>query len=244
MNDKTKAILQITAPDGQEFVEKGAIINQTKGLNGICVELYIPTKSIQNPVDTNSIKAQIAQAEADKEAYPDFCWELWQYEVYDGKRGLDWDTVIDNNHIFSNTLIYRQHPHRENIIQFNKCSEADKNRWQWRVNDGCNWTNCSDSKVGEFYPIWENGIYYRLRPRACFITMQDGTKMEYPEPVREALEVGQDYCCVTWSGVICTYWNDDDSDYERLRQGSIHLTEEAAQQHRSALRTMNAQVAA
>lgn len=48
MNDNTKAILNITAPNGQEFIEKGVILKQSTALNGVCVELYIPTKSIES----------------------------------------------------------------------------------------------------------------------------------------------------------------------------------------------------
>jgi len=331
MNDKTKAILEITAPTSQEFVDKGAIVNQTKGLNGICIEVYLPTKvvevqkpiavneimqlvddygrvcaavgdhimpvarkavldalqSIQKPINTDSIQDLIAQAEADKEAYPLTWWAGYEYyskpegwhvfkkepshdikffnfrrhphathimqceqdkidypefykQLYQVKSlGGNW---VDKEHDgFSVEFEYRQHPHRKNIIKFNQCSEADKKRWQ-----------CSDKsfKGGEWidhsygFQEWEEGIKYRLRPRACFITLQDGTKMEFPEPVREALSFGDMYWCVFMNSVVESVWqNNNENCHKALNAGVVHLTEESAKQHLAALQAANAQVA-
>jgi len=292
MNDKTKAILEITAPTGQEFVEKGAIVNQTKGLNGVCVELYIPTKAIQKPVDTDSLQDQIAQAEADKKAYPDVWFYGWEFKSYSGEKwlryGVDnigwfdgrdirrhphanlimqcaqdkidypefwheltqWSNLNEDNWhgvpFDSDTLYefnrYRQHPHRKNIIKFHACSEADKKRWEY-FDAGINWINCTADGCGS--PMWREDIEYRLRPRVCFITLQDGTRMEYPEPVREALNFGDVYWCVYQYGKVSsqTWINYSDICKKALEIGLIHLTQEAAQQHLSAIKAMNAQVA-
>jgi len=346
MTDKTKAILEITAPDGQEFVDKGAIVNQTTGLNGVCIELYIPTKAIEEqqkthhdtltmtltppngyafddvlefnpdlssayitedfyakawfeiklkPIKKNPMQDLAAQAEVDKKAYPDAWANAWQYRVYDGKGGLDWDTVIDSNHILSKTLTYRRHPHadiimqceqdkidypefwselvqwkckteltwrnyntthndfdcenydyrlhprRKSIIQFNRCNEADKKRWQC-MEDG--FESFGWHQV-EGVPMWFENHKYRLRPRVCFITLQDGTKMEFPEPVREALKRGQEYFLVNpLSGTVDKFnWSNEFIEKGWLSRNFIHLNQEAAEQHLSALQAMNAQVA-
>jgi len=331
MSDKTKAVLEITAPNGQEFVDKCAIVNQTKWLNGVCVEVYIPTKaveasppiavneimklvddygrvcaavgdhimpvarksvldalqSIQKPVDADSLQDQIAQAEADKKAYPltwTYGWEMTTLyddtgrwirvgEVKnDGRKYrrlqhadlimqceqdkidypefwhelTQWSNLNEDNWhgvpFDSDTLYefnkYRQHPHRENIIKFHACSEVDKKRWQLKDKDG---ERCNIFGI----PAWVDDVEYRLRPRVCFITLQEGTRMEYPEPVREALKIGQEYFVInTHKGGIskCT-WNDVEFSNMWLKNGLIHLTEESAKQHLSALQAMNAQVA-
>jgi len=334
MNDKTKAILEITALNGQEFMDKGAIVNQTKGLNGVCIELYIPTKaveasppiaidkimqlvddyghayafvgddrmpvarkavldalqSIQKPVDADSLQDQIAQAEADKKAYPLTWFKAWEHRPKKGntlwsnthphalldKEYLQYrrlphaDTIIryeqdkidypefykqlyqvkslsgnwvDKEHDgFSVEFEYRQHPHRENIIKFHACSEADKKRWEC-----CN-VDENGMEITKWYsvdnPSWDDDCKYRMRPRVCFITLQDGTKMEYPDPVREALVCGQEYWVALKRGIKQSKtWNDNGLDDEWLKDGVVHLTEEAAKQHLSALQAMNAQIA-
>jgi len=289
MNDKTKAILEITAPTGQEFADKGSIINQTKDLSGVCVKLYIPTKAIQKPVDTDSIQDQVAQVEADKKAYPLTWWKAWEYKLrYKDSKWQGFDKIDDilsdgahyrrhqhathimqyeqdkidypefygqlwqtkNNNSASWRQIYkdpdwtadcyRQHPHRENIIKFHACSEEDKKRWQYKIKD-FEWADVSFNDI----PQWRDDTKYRLRPRVCFITLQDGTKMEFPEPIREDLGVGQGYWVVLLIDEIIKKdrWDGNYSDTKRLKSGLIHLTQQAAEQHLSVIQAMNAQVA-
>jgi len=340
MNNQTIAVLHITAPNGQEFVDKGAIVNQTKGLNGVCVEVYLPTKaieaqkpmaidkimklvddyghayafvgdnrmplarkavldalqSVQNTVDPDSLQDLIAQAEADKKAYPltwtygwemttlyndtgrwirvgevnkdgrkyrrllhatnimqceqdkidypEFWYELWQYKT---SRNTSFNTFSKEgcDYNFWQESQYRQHPHRENIIKFHACSEDDKKRWEHKIKS----MPCSSWSIHIGEPKWKEDHEYRLRPRprprVCFITLQDGTKMEFPEPVREALNFGDVYWYVYPSGEVSshTWINDSDICKKALEIGLIHLTQQAAEQHLSALQAMNAQVA-
>jgi len=189
---------------------------------------------IQKPIDTDSLQDQIAQAEADKEAYPEFWWKLWQWANHNESK---WFSITDD-HSFSPDYEYRQHPHRENIIKFNACSEEDKKRWQYTEN-GCSiWHDNGDGE-----PSWVESSKYRIRPRACFIMLQDGTKMEFPEPVREALSENQVYYFAGTNNVTDSFWIGNLWDTGRLNAGLIHLTEEAAKQHLSAMQAMNAQVA-
>jgi len=342
MNDKTKAILEITAPTGQEFSTKGAIVNQTKGLNGVCVEVYIPTKAVEEqqktrpdtltmtlippngyvfddgiefnadlnsayitedyyakawieiklkPIKKNPVQDQIAQAEADKNAYPltwTYGWEMTTLldnsnrwikvgEVNnDGRRYrrlpnaslimqcaqdkidypefwhelTQWSNLDEDNWhgvpFDSDTLYefnkYRQHPHRENIIKFHACSEADKKCWK-----SCNIDEYG-MEITKWYsvekPSWDDDCKYRLRPRVCFITLQDGTKMEFPEPVRDALKYEQEYFLVNpLSGTVDKFnWSKESIEKGWLVRNFIHLSEEAAKQHLAALQAINAQV--
>jgi len=293
MNDKTKAILEITAPNGQEFVDKGAIVNQTKGLNGVCVKLYIPTKAIQKPIDTDSLQDLIAQAEADKEAYPLTWWTGYEYhskpegwnifkkepshdiKFFNFRRRpqaniimqseqdridypefwcdlVQWKNSDNEWRGFGKNWIqarfgcefeYRQHPHRKNIIKFHACSEEDKKRWEC-----CN-TDIYGLEITKWYsaenPSWCDNCKYRMRPRICFVTLQDGTRMEWDEPARDALNAGKEYFVINThkGGVSKCIWNDMEFSNMWLKNGLIHLTEEAAKQHLAAIQAMNVQVA-
>jgi len=333
MSNKTKAILEITAPNGQEFVDKGVIVNQTKGLNGVCVELYIPTKaieaqkpiaidkimqlvdayahayafvgddrmpiarkdvldalqSIQNPVDTDSLQDLIAQYEADKKAYPLTWWKGWQFSfgnTWVDFSGGDFDLTEDSHgyqrklhaeiimqceqdkidypefwwgliqfrrteksswlnpsapYSNFNDYEYRQHPHRKSIIRFNQCSKADKKRWQILDQDRGWITPCSQSG----FPNWHEHCEYRLRPKMCFITLQDGTKMEFPESVREAFELGAIAFLVNpiMGEITEVVYRGCEYSKKYLRSGLLHATQENALQHLVALQAMNAQVA-
>jgi len=291
MNDKTKAILEITAPNGQEFVDKGAIVNQTKGLNGVCIEPYIPTKATQKPVDTDSLEDKIEQAEADKDAYPLTWWTGYEYhsnpegwnifkkepshdiKFFNFRRlknadiimkcaqdridypdfwheltqwanlnELDnWKTVPFDAETFYEFNKYRPHPHGESIKKFNACSEADKKRWQC-MEDG--FESFGWYQV-EGVPMWFENHKYRLRQRVCYITMQDGTKMEFPEPVREALEDGAIAFLVNpiMGEITEVVYRGCEYSKKYLRSGLLHATQENALQHLSAMQAMNAQVA-
>jgi len=289
MNDKTKAILEITAPNGQEFVDKGAIVNQSNALNGVCIELYIPTKAIQTPVDTDSLQGLIAQAEADKKAYPLAWWTGYEYhskpegwnifkkepshdiKFFNFRRLKNADLIMQcaqdkidypdfwheltqwkskdesswasiNSHQFSFNYAeaeYRQHPHRENIIAYHACSEADKKRWQFRRIGTKKWSEWSVVK-----PEWREDSEYRLRPRACYITLQDGTKMEFPEPAR-SVKNGEKAYYINSSpdGYSFVFWCHDASNMRKLNRGEVHLSEESIKQHLAVIQAMNTQVA-
>jgi hypothetical protein len=90
----------------------------------------------------------------------------------------------------------------------------------------------------------ENTELSVIKPeRACKITI-NGVIMEYPEPVRGDLEFGREYYCIDPSFKIIKYeWNNDNWDINALKNGLIHSTEQAAQQHLSVLRAVNAQAA-
>ena len=247
MTDKTKAILTISAPSGSEFAEKGSVISQHNAVNGVCIELFIPT--IEAAQD-DSISALIAQAEVseceqDKIDYPDFWWELWQYNNLDiGKWYL-----ISKNHVLMDKFSYRQHPHRKSIIEFYACSDADKLRWQCIWGKKVEWVNVSECKYErDDTPMWREDAEYRIRPKTCKVTLQNGTVMEYPEPVRKELAHGQTYFLIEPSAdykwQINSYAWDRDKTLNPPRYCNfIHLTQQAAEQHLAVLQAINSQVA-
>lgn len=66
--------------------------------------------------------------------------------------------------------------------------------------------------------------------------MAKAAEIVIPEPVREPLEIGQEY----WVAEIASsaeqwLWDDDARDWFWLERGIIHLTKEAAESHIAAL---------
>ena len=187
-------------------------------------------------LDENPHAELIAQYEQDEIDYPDFYLELWQVQGFD----KSWGTQINplNWHISDK---YRRHPHRESIIAWHKCSDEDKKRWEYKPNNEDKWIICHSGTLK-----WYENCMYRLRPIACKITLQDGTVMEYPEPVRYSLNYGDIYYAID---DIKDYsaneevWKNDSIDHKWLKSGIIHLTEQAAQQHLEVLQAINAQKA-
>lgn len=173
----------------------------------------------------------IAQCEQEKIDYPEFWRDLWQFKRVSGA----WVKFLHPTEIENDGCEYRQHPHRENIIAWHACSNEDKKRWQ--INIMGEWEDITG------IPEFSSTAEYRLRPRTCKVTLQDGTVMEYPEPCRELLENGQRYWVAASSAkaVFFDVWNGHIEHYNRLGNGSIHLTEQAAQQHFEVLQAVNAQ---
>jgi len=168
----------------------------------------------------------------DKIYYPEFYQELWQAKIIERWTNLNLGYIF----IFDSGREYRQHPHRESIIQFHACSDADKKRWQFRSNSG--WKDCIKP-----CPEWNEFYEYRLRPRTCSVTLQNGTVLEYPEPVCEQLSTLQPYFYVTHDGRIdSNEWQYSHADLSRLESGVIHLTQQAVEQHLSVMQAINSQV--
>jgi len=184
----------------------------------------------------NPHSALIAQCEQDKIDYPDFYEQLYQFKSPNG-----WETLDRMfNAPFLPQIEHRVHPHRESIIKWHGCSNADKLRWEYQWKDTKwvdNWITCRSQE-------WSEKYNYRLRHRTCKVTLENGDVLEYPEPCREPLENGKRYWVAASStkAVFFDTWNGHIEDYNRTECGSIHLTEQAANQHLSVLQAVNAQV--
>jgi len=205
-----------------------------------CVEYQENYRLYRVELKANPHAALIAQCDKDKVDYPDFWWELWQKEDNYGDE-LRW-VSFSGNEIFHEQLCYRQHPHRVSIIEFHQCSDEDKKRWQSKCNEpmcGCNkeWISCPN-------PKWNNGVEYRMKPKVCQITI-GGKVLEYPEPVCELLEDGQEYWVsdVINGQVHKHFWRNDSIDNKLLKAGLIQLTKQSANQHLEVLQAVNAQTA-
>jgi len=233
VTNPTELTLKVTPPNGYEFdegMEFNADLNRAYITQDFYAKAWFEIKL--KPIETNPHAALIAQCDDDKKQFPDFWWELWQRKDSDKK----WHFIHKESPFFEKDC-YRPHPHRASIIQFHQCSDVDKKRWQFRlINTTHFYSDCGT------IPQWEDGFEYRLRPRTCQVTI-NGTVLEYPEPVRVALEDRQEYWFVTYEDVTCDKWVNHNLDMRRLKRGSIHLTEQAAKQHLSVLQAVNAQTA-
>ena len=88
------------------------------------------------------------------------------------------------------------------------------------------------------HPGWLEKLKYRRKPKVILINGH-----EVPEPCRTPLEIGAAYWTFTFffASVIKFYWDGDRDDRNALKNGSIHLTKEAAQKHLNALKSFTAQ---
>lgn len=106
-----------------------------------------------------------------------------------------------------------------------ECSEPWL-RWQFRVSENSEWVNT-------IMPIaFDPAFQYRRKPR----TIRIG-EFDVPEPVREPLEIGQEYWLAETIDAIPRrfVWRNYDTDLRWLAAGLIHLPKEAAQIHIDAL---------
>lgn len=193
--------------------------------------------------DSVSIDNLITQYEADKHAdhimqwkqdkidYPEFWWELWQWDFVN----QCWKILPHNVDTFFQFNCYQQHPHRENIIAYHACSPEAKKRWQSRLCGQDEWIFIDTE------PRWLEDYEYRIRPKLCKVTLQNGDVLEYPEPVREPLYFGDNYWAVYANDVKNHNWINTNC-LLALKAGLMHLTKEAAEQHLAVLQAINSQV--
>ena len=104
---------------------------------------------------------------------------------------------------------------------------AAKHGWQ-RYHDGRWWESTP--------PLWGANAIYRAKPAPAPTILVNG--IEVPEPVREALEVGQAYWLAITYGPdlsVGLIWRDHPIHFTRLNRGLIHLNEAAAVAHAKAM---------
>jgi hypothetical protein len=89
-------------------------------------------------------------------------------------------------------------------------------------------------------PRWYVASIYRRRPKMLHIIDAKGKRHEFPEPMREAPQIGEEYWQVStaFHDVIKCTWNNSPSDNLRLAVGLCQSTEEGAQMQVAALRAI------
>lgn len=114
------------------------------------------------------------------------------------------------------------------FLEVKRAYYADPENVRVEYWDGSKWWqhHCDD-------PDWTQADDWRIRPR----TIRIG-EINVQEPVREALNYGQNYFTVATTDLnlfcVCA-WGHHRVDVSRLSRGLIHLTKEAAIEHAKAL---------
>ena len=107
-------------------------------------------------------------------------------------------------------------------------------RWQYSCRGKSKRWEDADSHLA-----WNPNTEYRHKPKMMKATCADGTEVKWPEPMREAPELGTTYYIAAYFGYSSPYegskWADDDIDRCRLHSGMLHKTKEAAEMHTQAL---------
>jgi len=141
-------------------------------------------------------------------------WQLWQY------MNLGSWYCCNNTPFLCLDLIYRRHPHADNIIAYHKCSERDKRRWQSSY--AGRWSDCKRE------PAWHDDCEYRLKPETIKINGK-----EYAAPLRVAPDLGAIYWTIAFNngGFVCnkSEWDDLIMDNGRFNANNCFATEQDCQ---------------
>ena len=126
------------------------------------------------------------------------------------------------------------HIHAALMLQYAQDAATTDKPWEmWEYFSDHEWDNLTGS------PAWDEGTKYRRKPR----TIRIG-EIEVTEPVRDPLQNGENYFVPAIDcGDGCTHrfsWDDDSTDKRLLKQGMVHLTNEAALAHAKALLALTA----
>lgn len=130
-----------------------------------------------------------------------------------------------------------KHVHADNIVLYGQDAQETETPWdRWQININGKWQDLGEC----FYFMPEH--QYRRKPRMMSVKLASGEVVSWPEPQRTALEYGDAYFYVDVDGsAMVEEWECLEWDRRALSDGWVHLTEEAAQQHASALRKINTQ---
>ena len=125
------------------------------------------------------------------------------------------------------------HIHAAAMAEYAKDALETDQPWErWEVSLGGGFIGVTG------HPNWSVNHKYRRKPKVILIN-----RLEVPEPSRTPLEAGDTYWTLSFSfhdSVVEVTWVGDNSDYTALKNGFIHLTEEAAQKHFDALKSFTA----
>ena len=131
--------------------------------------------------------------------------------------------------------------HAEQILQYAEDVKTYFEPWKlWQFRK-----KGSDAKWQdvEAHPQWTYYNEYRRKPKMCYVRLASGEVVSWPEPLKEALDIDEEYWYFDASpeGINYDYWKNLDFDKGLLSAGMLHLTKKAAEQHYAAIRKINTQ---
>ena len=121
------------------------------------------------------------------------------------------------------------HIHAELMAQYAEDAKQHTHPWElWQHGDGETWASCSN------HPGWFTDHSYRRNPPTIMLG-----EHEVPEPCREPLRSGQRFWTVNpFAGPRGFAWDGSEEDLHALESGFVHLTEEAAEKHYEAFKSL------
>ena len=135
-----------------------------------------------------------------------------------------------------------KHVHAELMMQYAQDAMETPHPWErWEyqtesMQEGDVWNNCFPN------PSFDVRYKYRRKPKMLSVTLASGEVVSWPEPHCTELEYGDAYFYVDVDGsVMVEEWDCLEWDERTLADGWVHLTEDAAEQHATALRKINTQ---
>lgn len=160
------------------------------------------------------LKEQYAQdVETCEEIYDMEAWELWEFKFKDKE---SWGRMR-NTPLFKDYVEYRRHTHADLMIQYHKCSDADKKKWQYKEID-----TIDDWKFCTVEPSWSCINEYRLKPEMIAIN-----GVEYNAPLREIPEMGAEYSFfnLETKEIFSSKWEDYNWENYKLSKNLLFATE-------------------
>ena len=132
-----------------------------------------------------------------------------------------------------------KHIHADLMLQYAQDAQETPEPWErWECNTGgvLGWVDMLH------HPVWITETSYRRKPKMLSVTLANGETVSWPAPHCTELEYGDSYFYVDVDGsVMVGEWDCIAWDSDTLSNGWIHLTEEAAEHHATALRKINTQ---
>ena len=129
-----------------------------------------------------------------------------------------------------------KHIHADLMLQYAQdAQETDKPWERWELFDD-GWYGLTN------HPVWHFNTKYRRKTKMLSVTLESGEVVSWPKPHRAELEYGDAYYYVNEDGTVAAEsWDCLALDSDTMSNGWLHLTEEAAKQHATALRKINTQ---
>ena len=133
-----------------------------------------------------------------------------------------------------------KHIHAELMMQYAQDAMETPEPWErWEMYGKVTGSWIS---LGECF-FWRPENQYRRKPKMCYVRLASGEVVSWPEPLKEALDIDEEYWyfdaspeCINYD-----YWKNLDFDKGLLSAGMLHLTKKAAEQHYAAIRKINTQ---
>ena len=120
--------------------------------------------------------------------------------------------------------------HAELMAQYAEDAKQHDRPWElWQHRDHLGvWVDCTT------HPGWYKDHPYRRKPQTIMIG-----EYEVPEPCREPLRSGQKFWAVNpFAGPQGFTWDGSKEDHQALKSGFVLLTEEAAEKHYEAFKSL------